>query len=116
MKGMSCTDPWMGGVGGGALEAAPLPANPLALSKPAISGLADLIKRPHTSVEMKCTSCTDPWMGGVGGGAPEASLGPDMEGLGARAEPLLLAGQVQRQATLLLHIFIGEKKKLKVNQ
>jgi hypothetical protein len=46
-------------------------------------------------------------MDGVGGGgAPEAALGPDMEGLGARAEPLLLAGQVQGQATLLLHIYI----------
>jgi hypothetical protein len=44
------------------------------------------------------------------GGAPEAALGPDMEGLCARAEPLLLTGQVQRQATLLLHIYIGEGK------
>ncbi len=51
-------------------------------------------------------------MGGIGGGgAPEAALGPDMEGLCARAEPLLLAGQVQGQATLLLHIYIGKRKK-----
>ncbi len=46
----------------------------------------------------------------MGGGAPEAALGPDMEGLCARAEPLLLAGQVQRQPTLLLHIYRGEGK------
>jgi hypothetical protein len=46
----------------------------------------------------------------MGGGASEAALGPDMEGLGARAEPLLLAGQVQRQPTLLLHIYRGEGK------
>jgi hypothetical protein len=63
---------------------------------------------------MKRNICTDPWMGG---GAPEAALGPDMEGLCARAaEPLLLAGQVQRQATLLLHIYIRREEKCLKNQ